>query len=58
MSATTLTIDKAGLYEFPGSGATLSTRVFHLESADFVGSVVVKGRARGSKRTYLVIPYM
>jgi hypothetical protein len=58
MSATTLTIDKAGLYEFPGSGATLSTRVFHLESADFVGAIVVKGRARESRRTYLQIPYM
>jgi hypothetical protein len=58
MSALTTTITGTGLTEFPGAGTTLSTRVFHLTSEDFVGSVTVKARARGTTRTFVPISYM
>lgn len=52
-----LNIAKTALIEFPGSGATLSTRVFHIVCTGATVSIVVKGRAKGSNKTYVAIPY-
>jgi hypothetical protein len=58
MSAFTFTINSATRdCELPANGAGLSTRLVHLVSSSFSGSITVKGRARGTTVAYVAIPY-